>query len=158
MGLNPKAKWVRDAVANGSIDASQLPGSSPARRPAEPPGPPLRRLAIEVEVAVRTVSEANTGGKLPAKLARKAAVKAAVGVCLPDIAEPLPLPLLVTLTRVSGGKLDDDNLRPALKVVRDVVAGWLGVDDAHPRVKWRYRQRPGWSPAVVIRVEHTAEG
>lgn len=61
------------------------------------------------------------------------------------------LPVVVTLTRVSPRRLDDDNLRGAFKAVRDQVATWLGVDDADPRVRWDYDQRKG-PPAVEVRV------
>ena len=50
-------------------------------------------------------------------------------------------PLLVTLTRESAGILDDDNLRGAIKAIRDGVADWLGVPDNDPRVTWAYAQR-----------------
>lgn len=50
----------------------------------------------------------------------------------------------VTLTRVApSGGLDDDNLRGALKAIRDGVADALGVDDGDPRVGWKYGQRRG---------------
>lgn len=48
---------------------------------------------------------------------------------------------VVTLTRVSPGKLDDDNLVGSLKYVRDAVALWLGVDDGSRRVKFTYADR-----------------
>ena len=53
------------------------------------------------------------------------------------------LPCVVTLTRATptARQLDDDNLRGAMKAVRDQVAEWIGVDDASPRVTWRYEQR-----------------
>ena len=53
----------------------------------------------------------------------------------------LPLPAVVTLTRLSVGTLDDDNLSGACKGIRDGVADALGVDDADPRVTWRYDQK-----------------
>lgn len=47
----------------------------------------------------------------------------------------------VTLIRFSRGELDDDNLRGALKQVRDAVAIELGVpNDADPRFTWVYQQ------------------
>lgn len=49
-------------------------------------------------------------------------------------------PCTVTLTRLSAGTLDDDNLRGALKGVRDGVADALGVPDNDPRVRWAYAQ------------------
>lgn len=55
----------------------------------------------------------------------------------------------ITLTRVNGGKMDDDNLRGALKGVRDEVADWLALDDGDPLLDWRYAQEPGRGPAQV---------
>lgn len=65
--------------------------------------------------------------------------------------------LVVTLTRVSRGELDDDNLRGALKAVRDEVASWLRIDDRDPRVRWAYAQERVQSFAVRIRIEQEAD-
>lgn len=56
------------------------------------------------------------------------------------VAPAAALPCVVVLTRLSAGTLDDDNLRGALKAVRDGVADKLGVADNDPRVEWRYGQ------------------
>lgn len=61
----------------------------------------------------------------------------------------------VTLTRLAPSSgLDDDNLRGALKAVRDGVADALRIDDRDPRVTWEYEQRRSqprqW--AVEIRI------
>lgn len=64
----------------------------------------------------------------------------------------------VTLTRIAPRRLDDDNLRGALKAVRDAVADALGhADDSHPRLTWAYAQRRGATGAyaVEVRVEAT---
>lgn len=57
------------------------------------------------------------------------------------VSRPL-VPLVVELTRISFGKLDDDNLRQALKGVRDEIAWQLGVNDRDPIVRWDY-EHPG---------------
>lgn len=64
-------------------------------------------------------------------------------------------PLTVSLTRVSPGTLDGDNLQGALKHVRDQIAEMLGVDDRDPVVTWRYEQRKGkrGEYAVEVRIE-----
>lgn len=49
-------------------------------------------------------------------------------------------PCIVHLTRLSPGILDDDNLRPALKSIRDGIADALGIDDGDPSVRWEYAQ------------------
>lgn len=56
----------------------------------------------------------------------------------------------VALIRVAPRKLDDDNLRGAFKAVRDSVAAYFGVDDADPRIEWRYGQEKG---EACVRIE-----
>lgn len=56
------------------------------------------------------------------------------------------LPCTVTLTRIAPRTLDDDNLRAALKAVRDGVADRLGVGDRDPRVVWEYGQEKADRP------------
>lgn len=65
--------------------------------------------------------------------------------------KPVTFPCTVRLTRVSPRSLDDDNLRGALKAVRDEVASMLGVDDRDPRVTWAYAQEKG-KPSVCVEV------
>lgn len=67
------------------------------------------------------------------------------------------LPCRVTLTRIAHKAMDGDNLQGAFKGCRDQLAKLIGVDDADPRVQWRYGQRKG-SPrkyAVEITIEET---
>ena len=49
----------------------------------------------------------------------------------------------VLLVRMSPRKLDDDNLRGAMKAVRDAIAAWVGIDDGSARWEWCYGQRKG---------------
>lgn len=63
------------------------------------------------------------------------------------------LPVVVTLTRVAPRALDDDNLRAALKHVRDQIAEELGADDRDPRIEWVYAQGRGEPRAYAVRVE-----
>lgn len=63
------------------------------------------------------------------------------------------LPCVVTLTRIAPRKLDDDNLQSGFKALRDGVADRLGVDDADPRVTWRYHQERGQAGEYAARVE-----
>lgn len=70
-----------------------------------------------------------------------------------------PLPLAVTIGRVyvsPGRAFDDDNLAASGKHVRDVVATFLGVDDADPRVSWSYTQQRGERGGVTITMERRA--
>lgn len=66
-----------------------------------------------------------------------------------------PLPADVHLVRVKplGRVLDDDNLRSALKGVRDEVAKQLGADDGETaRLRFTYGQEKGpWGVRISIR-------
>lgn len=66
--------------------------------------------------------------------------------------------VVVQLKRIAPRKLDDDNLRGALKAVRDEVAAFLGVDDGDARVEWAYDQARGAAHeyGVEIRFEERA--
>ena len=68
--------------------------------------------------------------------------KEATYYCLRGKAIPPP-PLVVTITRVGPGRLDDDNLSGACKYVRDEIARAVGVDDGSNQYTWRYEQRVG---------------
>lgn len=48
--------------------------------------------------------------------------------------------LVVTLTRLGHGTLDDDNLSAGFKAVRDGIAEALQVNDRHPTLRWIYAQ------------------
>ena len=111
-------------------------------------------IAVVAMVRVKTISAANrergtTMGARMAQAAKHAAQKHsawAVVVAALRQAGVQPsdlLPVVVTLTRVSVGRLDDDNLRGALKHVRDGVAKALGVDDGSRFIRFRYAQRKG---------------
>jgi hypothetical protein len=62
--------------------------------------------------------------------------------------------IAVTLTRVAPRKLDSDNLQSAFKAIRDEVAAYFGVDDADPRIEWRYAQARG---KAAVRIEFNVE-
>lgn len=63
----------------------------------------------------------------------------------------------VLLCRVSPSSrgLDRDNLLGSLKGVRDQVAAWLGRDDAHESIDWKYAQRPGKKGEWAVEIEVT---
>ena len=71
----------------------------------------------------------------------------------------LPRVIRVEIARLAPSSgLDDDNLRAALKSVRDGIADAMGTDDRDPRIEWAYTQRRSergnW--AVEIRIETAA--
>ncbi len=85
---------------------------------------------------IKTVSEMNQRTHWSDRAARMKSHRTAARLMVPAH----PLPCVVTMTRLSSGTLDDDNLRSALKGCRDGIADKLGVDDADPRIVWRYGQ------------------
>lgn len=104
---------------------------------------------MKVVTSIRTVSEANRREHWAARARRakgqrlqaRVALLVADRVAWREVCRTAP-GVVVELMRV-GRRLDDDNLRGALKAIRDGVADWLGWDDGDPRYEWRYAQRPG---------------
>lgn len=68
------------------------------------------------------------------------------------------VPCVVTMTRLSPGELDDDNIRSALKGLRDGIADRLGVKDNDKRVRWVYEQAKCRRGEYGVRVEITPTG
>lgn len=111
-----------------------------------------RPTGVAFEVPVRTVSEANGRDHWRVKAKRvKAQRRAAFAMCPAH-----PVPCVVRMVRCSAGELDDDNLRGALKAVRDGIADKLGVDDRDPRVRWKYGQAKCKRGEFGVWVEITA--
>ena len=107
---------------------------------------------LHVVVPLVTVSEANQREHWSVRARRVKSQRQVVGWALAPHSEHLPAiragaVIVVDLVRVSPRKLDDDNLRGALKAVRDACAEWIGIDDGSARYEWRYAQRRG--PAAV---------
>jgi hypothetical protein len=98
---------------------------------------------------IRTVSETNQREHWAKRHRRRADQRSATLLHLRAMRMRLPsLPVRITLTRVAPRKLDDDNLRGALKAVRDGVADWLELDDADEHIEWCYAQRRAERPRV----------
>lgn len=109
---------------------------------------------IEVHIPIKTKSNSNIRTHFMVKAKQVKAERAAVArkLRIDDVREAFKPLLVVTLTRVSPRRLDDDNIRGALKAIRDQVATALGIDDRTPLVAWHYCQERG-EPAVLIRIE-----
>jgi hypothetical protein len=61
-------------------------------------------------------------------------------------------PVLLTLTRLGGRKLDPhDNLPSSMKYVLDTVCLFLGIEDNNPLLRVEFDQEPG--PAVGVRIK-----
>lgn len=114
---------------------------------------------MTIILPLRTVSEANRRDHWATKAKRVARQRGVTGMVLLNSLRGLRGPVMVLLARVAPLPLDDDNLRGALKAVRDGVADALGVNDNDPRVTWEYAQRRGkpGEYAVEIQVERRGQ-
>jgi hypothetical protein len=63
-----------------------------------------------------------------------------------------PLPCIVTIIRHGKRLMDGDNLQSAAKGLRDGIADRLGVDDADPRVTWKYAQEKATYYGVTVTI------
>jgi hypothetical protein len=119
---------------------------SSLRRQAEKP-----ERSMTITIPIRTFSEANRRDHhfVRAKRAKDQRTTTAIFV---SRRPRLQMPLCVRLVRTGGKRLDDDNLRGALKFCRDGVADVYGVDDGSPLWDWCYEQEPGGPLGVRIEI------
>lgn len=101
---------------------------------------------IHLSIPIRTSSWNNTRGHWRTTEKRKNTEKQAVWWALYPYADRrahgIRLPVVVTITRLAPGLLDDDNLPSATKYMRDEIARWYGVSDAPSSpITWVYHQR-----------------
>ena len=106
---------------------------------------------ISFTIPVRTVSALNARMHWAARARQVKKERQATALWFPK-RRIVELPAVVTMVRLSPGTLDDDNLRGALKGVRDEIARQLGVDDRDARVEWKYAQGRG-KAAVLVTIE-----
>ena len=134
--------------------APPAPAKRPRRGSARPATPDARTGALDAAAGVvvvelpglRLVNPLNQRAHWRAVAARGGREKAATWAALRGRVPPA-LPVVVTITRVSPGRLDSDGCVASAKHVRDAVALWLGADDADARIAWRVTQAKG--PAAV---------
>jgi hypothetical protein len=103
-----------------------------------------------IVIPLRTTGS-NARESWPQRHGRVKRERESVGWMLKTAQRPsIPCTVLLTRSAPSRG-LDDDNLRTALKGVRDEVADWLGVDDRSPQVRYRYAQVTGtWAVYIAF--------
>lgn len=109
---------------------------------------------VSLTIPLKTVSEPNRRDHHHAKARRVASQRDVVSwelLAVRNTVAHVPLPVDVLLVRLAPGELDDDNLAGALKAVRDEVAKAWRVDDADPRIRFRYGQEA--SRVYQVRVE-----
>ena len=112
------------------------------KKPKPPAGP--KRIDVPdgaVLIPVKTVPGLNAREAWRVRATRVKKERGTAKLAIGPKARTAPLPLIVTMTRVSAGELDSDNLQGALKGIRDGIADAYGVDDRTPLIEWRYAQR-----------------
>lgn len=102
-----------------------------------------------VVLPLRTLGPNGSHGHWRTLARRRKRERTAARLCMPFH----QLPAVVRLVRLSAGELDDDNLRFALKGVRDGVADRLGIDDDDPHVQWDYGQETCRRGEFGVRIE-----
>jgi hypothetical protein len=102
-----------------------------------------------IRIPLRTVSVLNRRDHWAVRAKRTKAEREMFAWALLLEAKPA-LPVVVKLTREAMRSLDSDNLAASFKAGRDQIAEWLGIDDADPRVEWKYQQRKAKGFHVVI--------
>ncbi|MGJ7508696.1 hypothetical protein [Variovorax sp. GT1P44] len=116
------------------------------------------RKTLKTTIEIRTESVLNKREHWRRRAERTREHRWATGVSLQSTKTAPVLPCTILLTRIAPRPLDDDNLRGALKAVRDGVADWLGLDDRDSRVTWDYEQRRGPTKYYAVEVAMTAQG
>jgi len=113
-------------------------------------------ISAPILLEVKTISEPNARGHWAKRAARARSQRTKARQSAQAAAQAVGLPAVVRLTRFAPSNgLDDDNLRGALKAVRDGVADALGIDDRDPRARWEYHQQRG-EYAVMVELEAAA--
>jgi len=111
----------------------------------------LSNLIVELNIPIRTVSEANIREHWTKTHKRHKSQQFAIYKhWLAYVNKnPFPLPCKIVLTRISPRKLDSDNLQMAFKHTRDTLAGLIiphqkaGQADSSPFINWIYDQQKG---------------
>jgi len=119
-------------------------------------------MSFVVDVPVRVHSEANRRDHFRAVAARKKQQRSLVSAELwhHALLHPVPrAPYVVQLIRRCPPRSkcrDSDNLRSALKAVRDAVAEHLDIDDndlrPNSQARWEYAQEESPRHSVLIRI------
>lgn len=114
---------------------------------------------IEITIPVKTVNESNgQHGHWRTKSNRRKSQRSAVAQALRNRALP-PLPIVVTLTRISAGELDEhDNLRGSMKSIADEIAEHYALPDKDARFSWHYAQEKCKRGTYGVRITIAARG
>lgn len=119
---------------------------------------------IEITLPIKTVNEANgSHGHWRVKASRRKQQRT-MSFGMTSMRLPIPcnrdgiLPAVVTMSRMSAGTLDDDNLRVSLKAIRDGIADAFGIADNDTRISWQYAQEKCKRGTYGVRITIAAKG
>lgn len=114
---------------------------------------------IEFTIPVKTVNEANgSHGHWCVKASRRKQQRKAAHAIAYWLVPTANLSHVVTMSRMSAGTLDDDNLRVSLKAIRDGIADAFGIADNDSRIEWRYAQEKCKRGTYGVRITIAAKG
>jgi hypothetical protein len=110
---------------------------------------------ITITLPLKTVGGQNAREHHMARMRRVRLERGTSLVLAKSATRQVPLPVSVTMTRLSSGELDDDNLQGACKAIRDGIADAYGIDDRDKRIKWQYAQAKckRGEFGVIVRIE-----
>jgi hypothetical protein len=108
---------------------------------------------IKVLLPIKVVSVANLREHWSKRSARAKTHRSTARLMLTQWGLHPELPVTVMFTRLGPKLLDGDNLQSSCKAARDGVADWLGLDDADPRITWKYGQQQGKAGVYGLIVE-----
>ena len=122
---------------------------------------------LEWLLPIVTVSEANKKEHWSVSSKRHKNQQRTLRILLPK--DNYPIPCIITLTRMGGRKIDDDNLPVSMKYCRDEISDIIlgnvyqkgigltqkrlkGRNDDNPLVEWRYAQEAGLFKGIRISI------
>lgn len=111
---------------------------------------------VVVDLPIKTVAGLNAREHYLARSRRVRKERGAAHLTVKHKQGKPDLPVIVTMIRLSAGKLDDDNLLGACKGIRDGIADAYGIADNDPRITWRYDQERCARGKFGVRIEVVA--
>jgi hypothetical protein len=110
---------------------------------------------ITITLPIKTVAGLNAREHHMARMRRVKNERCSAKWGVWQASKNVALPVVVTMTRLSSGELDDDNLQGACKAIRDGIADAYGIDDRDRRIKWQYAQAKckRGEFGVIVRIE-----
>lgn len=115
-------------------------------------------MQVRLDVPITTVSEGNNTDHWTKKRKRRILISSLIKIYWKNSKTSVKIPCIVKMTRISPRRLDDDNLRAALKSARDTIANLIipgkapGQADNDSRIEWQYDQKKEQAKQM-IRIE-----